>query len=62
MKIEKELKKNKGKIITIVELPKRFNNERINKKISSASQSFTNRILKILQEELNKKWMMKLRE
>jgi len=54
MKIEKELKKNKGKIITIVELPKRFNNERINKKISSASQSFTN-ILKILQEELNKK-------
>ena len=55
MKIEKVLKKNKGKIITIVELPKRFNNERINKKISSASNAFTNRILKILQKELNKK-------
>ena len=53
---KKGLKRNKGKIMTVVELPKRFNNnDRINKKISSASNAFTNRILKILQEELNKK-------
>ena len=51
----KGLKKNKGKILTIVEIPKRLQTERISKKISIASEDFTNKIIKILEQEL-KKW------
>lgn len=50
----KGLKKNKGKILTIVEIPKRLQTERISKKISIASEDFTNKIIKILEQELKK--------
>ena len=50
----KGLKKNKGKILTIVEIPKRLQTEKISKKISIASEDFTNKIIKILEQELKK--------
>lgn len=52
------MKKHKGKILTMVELPKKLEllqNDIVRKKINSASEAFHKRVTKIIELELSKK-------